>query len=447
MSKINVLPKKVKSRSTGVKPFLENAKTAFPNVMRRVTQTAKTWAVREKHSEKLKPYLSPGANYPGFDDTYPTPFQVEMPNIPGGNWTDVEYGGEDSYRFLCNISCFQTTKESDKCTAPIKCTYGAWTVEADGNVGGWQVFDSTGKDITGSFIIKWKPSAGLNGQIWITPDPSLIGILNDDFETLTFVFHDKGNKPGSYYHPLLQRWIQLVGGKSTCKDKRRLKCVSCICPSGTFAFDDGSTPDTIAPGGAINVFVSGGCPPYSWSVAGLGFTMDNASTQGLVNVLNSPAGACGVNYGPVATVTITDNCTDSVQAVIRNTGGQWTQVNSQNCGGGTTDRTGTYVQTAILRYRMDIDDIFNLNTYNLSCPGSPGTDGCFPADPCGTLFSADSASISAIFLSSGLANVPPCCFRAISNDCRWIERGGAGCGPVLGSYYRLKRLYTDNWTC
>ncbi len=118
-----VLPKKLKSKSTGVKPFLESAKPAFPNMMRRVTQSAKDWGVKKKHSEMLKPYLSPGANYPGFDDTYPTPFQVEMPNIPGGNWTNVEYGG-DSYRFLCIISCFQTTKEGDKCTAPIKCRFG-----------------------------------------------------------------------------------------------------------------------------------------------------------------------------------------------------------------------------------------------------------------------------------------------------------------------------------
>jgi hypothetical protein len=326
LSKTRATPKQTKSKSAGIKPFLESAKTAFPNVMRRVTQTAKSWAVTQKHSENLKPYLSPGANYPGFDDTWPTPFSLEMPNIPGGGWTDVEYGGIDQYRFLCNISCFQTTKEDDKCTGSIKCTYGAWTATADGSVDSWSVFDSDGNDITDEFIIEWKPSVGLNGQIWITPDPSLASILNDKFETLKFVFRDKGNAAGAYYHPILQRWIQLVAGKSICDDTTRLKCdeAGCTCPSGDFAYDDASTPDTIAPGGTISLFVSGGCPPYSWSVQTCcGYTLGSAITQGLSNTLTSASGTCGVHYGVAPQITITDACSDSVVFQIRNTGGHW----------------------------------------------------------------------------------------------------------------------------
>jgi len=67
-------------------------------------------------------------------------------------------------------------------------------------------------------------------------------------------------------------------------------CETCTCPSGDFAFDDASTPDTIAPGGSITMYVSGGCPPYNWSVSGTGYTLDKASTTGLSNGLNCASG-------------------------------------------------------------------------------------------------------------------------------------------------------------
>lgn len=66
--------------------------------------------------------------------------------------------------------------------------------------------------------------------------------------------------------------------------------------------------------------VSGGCGPYSYSVSGLGYTI---SGSGVTGTLISAAGACGVDYGAVATVTAQDVCGSSASCKIRNTGGKW----------------------------------------------------------------------------------------------------------------------------
>lgn len=120
-------------------------------------------------------------------------------------------------------------------------------------------------------------------------------------------------------HVILAQMTDIYG--TPCFLVVEQECDVCTCPSGDFAYDDGSTPDTIAPGGSITLYVSGGCPPYSWSVSGLGYTLDNASTTDVTNGLNSASGTCGVNYGPIATVTVTDDCSDSVSFGIRSTGG------------------------------------------------------------------------------------------------------------------------------
>jgi len=330
MGRTKVLPNKVKSRDTGIKPFLESAKTAFPNMMRRVTQTARDWVVKEKHSEMIKPYLS-DEPYPMMDDTYPTPFSAEFPPFPGGDWTDINAWGEEQWRFQCIISCRHTTKERDKCSAPIKCSYGAWTFKTDGHVIGWRFFGSDGRNITGALDIVWHPEAGRVGEIWATPKAGFLwgDILLDSNEKITAYFIDVGNPGGQYYHPILKRWFSLKPGRSTCDDDTNIKCV--VCPvDPPMSFDDDSTSDTIAPGGSITMYVTGGLSTYSWSVSGTGYTLGSSVTTGLSNTLTSASGTCGVNYDAVASVTVTDTCGTEANFDIRNTGGQWTYIKACN---------------------------------------------------------------------------------------------------------------------
>ena len=65
--------------------------------------------------------------------------------------------------------------------------------------------------------------------------------------------------------------------------------------------------------------------PYSWSVSGTGFTLDNAVTTGLTNTLNADATACGT-----ATITVTGCGSTVVTGYVRCTTGQW--VVKSSCG-------------------------------------------------------------------------------------------------------------------
>ena len=216
-----------------------------------------------------------------------------------------------------------------ECEDIVICKYGAWTATGDGNVKGWSVIDSKGNNVTSSVTITWHPRAGLSGEIHITPDGGTwADILNDDRETLLLVFRDKGNAAGSYYHPLLQRWIHLVAGKSVCDQKSLVECDVCP-PAVVFAFDDASTPDTIAPGGTITLNMTGGKGPFAWSTSSTGYTFGKTSTAFQNNTLISASGVCGVAYDPVADVIITDACGDAIAIEIRNTGGQWILIDSR----------------------------------------------------------------------------------------------------------------------
>lgn len=291
---IRVKPNKIESRSSGIKPFLENAKIAFPNMMRRITQTARDWGVKKRHSEMIKPYmLPPGTSYPEMDDLYPVPFSLENPQFGGAaNWTNVNFDGEDAWRFLCGISCkHKVTAKRAYCFEPIKCIYDSWTALADGGVDGWSFKDANGDPIN-SLDVTWHPDKGISGEIWIMPKSGDWRdiIAESNYIKIVAYYEDKGNaKDEQYYHPIWKKWIQIVGGKSTCSSIVKVYCKECpVTPVMTF--DDASTPDTIVPGNNITVYVLGGQGPFTWSVSGTGYSLASASTTARQNTLGCASG-------------------------------------------------------------------------------------------------------------------------------------------------------------
>ena len=92
---------------------------------------------------------------------------------------------------------------------------------------------------------------------------------------------------------------------------------TCDCTDFAWA---SSLNATIARSASIFVSVADtSCGPFSWAVSGTGFTLDNAVTAGVVNVLNADASACGV-----ATVTVTGCDSTVVTAYVRcSEGGHW----------------------------------------------------------------------------------------------------------------------------
>lgn len=78
----------------------------------------------------------------------------------------------------------------------------------------------------------------------------------------------------------------------SCYDRHQVFCYAgCSCGTAdTFEFDDDATSDTIDPGDSITLYVSGGCPPFSWSVSDKGYTLAYVSTQARTNTLMCAGG-------------------------------------------------------------------------------------------------------------------------------------------------------------
>ena len=68
-----------------------------------------------------------------------------------------------------------------------------------------------------------------------------------------------------------------------------IECEACDCAAADPFIAD-ITPETIAPGGDATIGIAGGCPPYSWTISGLGYTLASATTTGLTNTITSPSG-------------------------------------------------------------------------------------------------------------------------------------------------------------
>jgi RHS repeat-associated protein len=88
-------------------------------------------------------------------------------------------------------------------------------------------------------------------------------------------------------------------------------------PAPELQFDPGN-PDEIDPNSSISINVIGGCSPYTWSVSGNGFSLQESQTTGLTNTLITDEGACGT-----ATITVR-GCNDTqITADVKCTVGDW----------------------------------------------------------------------------------------------------------------------------
>jgi len=88
--------------------------------------------------------------------------------------------------------------------------------------------------------------------------------------------------------------------------------VSCkICPPEV-AVNWASGDLTIGQSSSVGVSIADGLGPYSWSVAGTGFSMLHEETAGVSNTLQSDETACGP-----ATITVTDFCDGTATGYVR----------------------------------------------------------------------------------------------------------------------------------
>ena len=326
------------NREFGEKPFINDPKLSYLETANIVMLAAMARRRLEKHSEFQRPWLFD--DYLPMDEYYPVPFIY--PDWPEMQPVVSETFIPENWDTTC--WCDPRVQSPLYCDSPVHVVMFPFSfLEKSAKDG--ECADS------GSFVVL------VNG----------VRISQDRLTNFTFFGFDIEPPEGGWtpvppitgnrenvevkIYSRLKRDAtgKVIGPRGLlCTAKERVFCYEreeCDCAAADpFTFDDASTPDTIAPGGSISIYVAGGCGPYSWSVVGTGYTLDSATTENgtVVNGLNSASGTCGVNYGPFATVTVTDNCGDSVDFVIRNTGGHWSAVvvMSARCFGSCNACTG-----------------------------------------------------------------------------------------------------------
>ena len=122
-------------------------------------------------------------------------------------------------------------------------------------------------------------------------------------------------------------------------------------PAPDFQYDP-SNPDEIARNSSISLNVVGGCSPFTWSVSGVGFTLDNAIITGLTNILNADGTACGS-----AAITVTGSNGTVVTGYVRCTIGTLNFIES--CGSSTGSCSvwvGKYLFYATPQFECDLPE-------------------------------------------------------------------------------------------
>jgi hypothetical protein len=139
---------------------------------------------------------------------------------------------------------------------------------------------------------------------------------------------------------------------------------------------DPNNPQQINRNSSVTVNVINGVPPYSWSVSGSGFSLDDNITEGLSNTLLADYAACGS-----AEITVTDSRNATATGSVRCSAGQWVQV-TDDCQIPGPANNGNYERIEG-QYRVYQRYTTNGATSSSACQDDE--DGTFTCDNAGSL--------------------------------------------------------------
>jgi len=302
----------------------------YKDMMRRPVEAAIDQRLEERYgkfeskSTFKKPYGSDDYlemehfyyKYPDYEWTwpprYPTEDEDEYEDYPGG-------GSECDH---CIITCYDSGANSDcdednaygSCHVSIACCADTPNLSNCQQQYKWEIYGPPARVEHFKNAIGTGDVSSGGSAIKIYPDWSQISVADDKKEAeYTVVLTDGlGNK---------------------CRANVKIKCKEECCPADTTFEYDPDNAETMGQSDEITITVLGGCPPFDWSVSGSGFSFAQSETDTRFNTLIADAGSCGS-----ATITVTDDCGDTVTGYVRNTTGSWVY-KSTGC---SLSGTGTY---------------------------------------------------------------------------------------------------------
>lgn len=288
------------SQDYGIQPNLKSKDESVVEFLEKGTWFHAMTKALQKHSELMEPW---NGDYPNMEYAYPRPQGLPVPgNSEPSNPND--YGPAD----VCVISCFSPMY----CDQPVKCHANMYQCPP-----GIPPYECIGRQ-------SWRGAIESAGGSKLSLDFKASRVFPAEFMSAAGLW----NSPPAPRDKVVIQMTDPVG--NVCQTRLTVVCRSRDCCTGPgyvpMTFDNASTPDTVAPGANISVFILNGCPPYTWSVSGTGFSLANAQTTNLANTLSLAAGACGTGGGEHAAkalVTITDDCGTVATAWIQSTDGSW----------------------------------------------------------------------------------------------------------------------------
>jgi len=301
----------VSRKSHGQRPYIGDG--CYDEMIGRMPYSE--WVKRRLGRKSVfdKPYLDD--EYQEMEHFAPVPPRLprwNRPNLPSIPDSEDEFWPSPIAKGdFCSITCWDNIGVRNVgCDSVTGWCYPA--VTSLGSNRSWNVISKNGQKpdkILHGRNIKHHPDMG---GIEIYPDWDLISVVNNE-------------KCVTYEVTLTES----VGETqlNICKSEVTICCnEQCICPADpTLTYDSGN-PATIAREGEASIAVTGGCPPYTWSVTGTGFSFANSETETTSNTLAADATACGT-----AKILVSDYCDDSVIGYVRCTTGQWVAITFNSC--------------------------------------------------------------------------------------------------------------------
>ena len=107
-------------------------------------------------------------------------------------------------------------------------------------------------------------------------------------------------------------------------------------------WDWANSAQTIVRDESVSVYVLGGVGPFTWSLSGTDFSLDNTVTQARDNRLNAGPNSCGS-----ATITVTDAYGSVAEGSVRNTSSGYWKTYADQCGLAAPDGDGEWYFTRV----------------------------------------------------------------------------------------------------